>query len=232
MPDEFSENPAEEYKPPNVASRVPMDIPSPPLDEDAKHLQILVAEDDPINSRIIKKRLEKSGHQVYHTINGEECASSYGEMPAHFDVVLMDMQMPIVDGLTSTKVIRSYEKIESRLRLSRRAAMNGRVPIIAVSASLVERERQTYINAGLDGWILKPIDFKRLNTLLAGIVDDDVRNSCLYEPGKWERGGWFSKRQPSVPSEATPVQNSLQMDRSHVGSSLHSSQSGSMTPTL
>jgi hypothetical protein len=56
-------------------------------------LQILVAEDDPINSRIIKKRLEKSGHTVHLTGNGEECAASYQEKPGFFDVVLMDMQV-------------------------------------------------------------------------------------------------------------------------------------------
>ena len=77
---------------------------------------------------------------------------------------------------------------------SARADTNERIPIFAVSASLVERERQTYIDAGFDGWILKPIDFKRLNTLLAGITDEDVRNSCLYESGQWERGGWFLPR--------------------------------------
>jgi CheY-like chemotaxis protein len=53
----------------------------------------LVAEDDPVNSRIIQKRLEKSGHDVHHTVNGEDCASAYGEKPAFFDVVLMDMQV-------------------------------------------------------------------------------------------------------------------------------------------
>jgi CheY-like chemotaxis protein/anti-sigma regulatory factor (Ser/Thr protein kinase) len=247
MPDEFSENPVQtpaDEVPPHIASRVlfdiPKDDPSPPPQQDAEHLQILVAEDDPVNSRIIKKRLEKSGHEVYHTINGEECASAYGEKPAFFDVVLMDMQMPIVDGLTSTKMIRSFEKTHSEFNLSRRAAVNGRVPIFAVSASLVERERQTYINAGFDGWVLKPIDFRRLNTLIAGIVDDESRNSCLYKPGEWERGGWFCKRQPSVfdaktsPSDKTPVQNPpqvgselLQLDKD----SLHSSESGSITPT-
>jgi CheY-like chemotaxis protein/nitrogen-specific signal transduction histidine kinase len=245
MPDEFAETPDDvEDVPPHNASRVLFDIPketpSPPSKQDAEHLQILVAEDDPVNSRIIKKRLEKSGHEVYHTINGEECAGAYGEKPAHFDVVLMDMQMPIVDGLTSTKMIRSYEKTHSQLDLSPRAAQNGRVPIFAVSASLVERERQTYINAGFDGWILKPIDFKRLNTLLTGIVEEETRNSCLYQSGQWERGGWFSKRQPSVfdaktkPSDKTPVQNPppsgserLQPDMD----SSHSSESGSITPT-
>lgn len=60
---------------------------------DAKYLRTLVAEDDPINSKIIRKRLEKSGHEVYHTMNGEECARAYGERPTFFDVVLMDMQV-------------------------------------------------------------------------------------------------------------------------------------------
>ncbi len=205
MPDEFSENfdhSSGEAMPNQVASRVVFDIPNENkhtlAQQDAQNLQILVAEDDPVNSRIIRKRLEKSGHEVFLTINGEECATAFGEKQAHFDVVLMDMQMPIVDGLTSTKMIRSYEKSHSQLDLSSRAAANGRVPILAVSASLVERERQTYISAGFDGWILKPIDFKRLTTLLSGIVEEEIRNSCLYQPGEWERGGWFTKRQPSV----------------------------------
>lgn len=54
---------------------------------DAKHLRVLIAEDDPVNSRIIKKRLEKLGHLPYLTVNGEECASAYGEKTAEFDVV-------------------------------------------------------------------------------------------------------------------------------------------------
>ena len=118
--------------------------------------------------------------------------------------------MPIVDGLSATKVIRLFEKSQPLSSLSPRAANNGRVPIFAVSASLVERERHTYINAGFDGWVLKPIDFKRLNVLLAGIVDDQVRNSCMYQPGHWERGGWFHRMQPviqgaSFPSGESPV---------------------------
>jgi CheY-like chemotaxis protein len=60
---------------------------------DTEQLRILVAEDDPINSRIIMKRLEKSGHKVHGTTNGEECVAAYQEKPALFDVVLMDMQV-------------------------------------------------------------------------------------------------------------------------------------------
>ena len=111
--------------------------------------------------------------------------------------------MPIVDGLTSTKMIRSFEKTYSDGSLSKRAALNGRVPIFAVSASLIEQERDKYIDAGFDGWILKPIDFKRLIALLSGIVEEPTRQSCLYKPGEWERGGWFRKQQPDVFSSST-----------------------------
>lgn len=103
MPGESSTgSPVSEYPPresdlsARTPSRVLFDIPNknervePP---DAKRLRVLVAEDDPINSKIIKKRLEKAGHEICLTINGEECSSTYGERPAFFDVVLMDMQV-------------------------------------------------------------------------------------------------------------------------------------------
>jgi CheY-like chemotaxis protein len=102
--------------------------------------------------------------------------------------------MPIVDGLTSTKMIRAFEKSDKCTGLSSLAQYQGRVPIFAVSASLLEREKPTYVDAGFDGWILKPIDFKRLSVLLNGITEDNTRNDCLYVSGEWERGGWFEPR--------------------------------------
>jgi CheY-like chemotaxis protein len=102
--------------------------------------------------------------------------------------------MPIVDGVTSTQMIRSFETARMKSYLSSRALANGRVPIFAVSASLVEQDREKYIDAGFDGWIVKPIDFKRLSSLFAGMVDDEARNLCLYRPGEWECGGWFKGR--------------------------------------
>ncbi|KAL2392365.1 Cyanobacterial phytochrome B [Exophiala dermatitidis] len=160
----------------------------------ADNFSILVAEDDPINSKIMQKRLEKLGHSVRMTVNGEECASAHGEQPAAFDAILMDLQMPIVDGFSSTKMIRSFEKTHPDTSLSSRARLNSRIPIFAVSASLVEKERDRYIQSGFDGWILKPVDFRRVDELLRGVVDPEARAACLYECGKWERGGWFEAR--------------------------------------
>jgi len=181
-------------------SQVPEKTEEPPK---ADHMRVLVAEDDPVNSRIIQKRLQKLGHEVFLTVNGEECASTYGDKSGFFDIILMDMQMPIVDGLTSAKMIRSYEKSHPEHLLSTRATLNGRVPIIAVSASLIERERQMYIDAGFDGWILKPIAFQRLSEIMLGIVDKQVRRNNLYKTGNWESGGWFVEGQPDVFSADT-----------------------------
>ncbi|KIW41436.1 uncharacterized protein PV06_06997 [Exophiala oligosperma] len=197
MPDEY----AEKTEPPKTGAKVLFEEPESigaPSDTTetsrfgaSDNFSILVAEDDPINSKIMKKRLEKLGHIPHMTVNGEECASAHGEQPASFDAILMDLQMPIVDGFSSTKMIRSFEKTHSGTCLSSRAREIGRIPIFVVSASLVERERDKYIQTGFDGWILKPVDFKRVNQLLKGIVDPEARNACFYEKGNWERGGWF-----------------------------------------
>ncbi|KAI4954836.1 hypothetical protein J4E86_006146 [Alternaria arbusti] len=217
MPDEGGDSPVDPRpKPGSVLGEVQGDTPIQPSAEPEKltsdHMRVLVAEDDPVNSRIVKKRLEKLGHEVHLTVNGEECSSAYCDNSRDIDVVLMDMQMPIVDGLTSTKMIRSFEKLHTDI-YSARAALCGRVPIIAVSASLIERDRQRYIDAGFDAWILKPISFPRLNELMAAIVDTDIRHDCLYQPGEWEKGGWFHGGKHSAdeantkPSGEAPMPN-------------------------
>lgn len=68
-------------------------VPTSPGSESADHMRVLVAEDDPVNSRIIQKRLSKLGHEVFLTGNGEECASAYCDKSGLFDIVLMDMQV-------------------------------------------------------------------------------------------------------------------------------------------
>jgi hypothetical protein len=102
LPDDAPSTPASGPEPGAILGEIqdePKPIPPKPEDLSTEHMRVLVAEDDPVNSRIVKKRLEKMGHNVYLTVNGEECASAYGETPVDFDVVLMDMQVcsPDVD---------------------------------------------------------------------------------------------------------------------------------------
>lgn len=154
-------------------------------------LRVLVAEDDPVNSKIIHKRLTKLGHTVELTGNGEACATAFSIQGGGFDVVLMDIQMPIADGYASTQMIRDFESKEGPESLSGTPRGNSRIPIFAVSASLLESERQRYIDTGFDGWVMKPISFSRLNVLFNGISDKETRKQATYQPGQWENGGWF-----------------------------------------
>lgn len=118
-------------------------------------------------------------------------------------------------------MIRSHEKAHPGQNLSKHAALIGRIPIFAVSASLVEREKDKYVDTGFDGWILKPIDFKRLDTLIHGITHTETRLKCLYKKGEWEKGGWFKDHQPSVdeaktrPSPDAPVRTDSEAPKSH-----------------
>ncbi|KAL2869597.1 putative sensor histidine kinase/response regulator [Aspergillus lucknowensis] len=169
---------------PRTASSAP--VPSPNRSEPTPQaLRVLVAEDDPINAKIIEKRLGKLGHTVRNTVNGEECAATYAEDPAQWDVVLMDIQMPILDGMDSTKRIRHFEKQSE-------GVAKLHVPIFAVSASLLEKDALMYMDTGFDGWIMKPVNFQRLNTLFSGLHQEQARNAAVHRAGEWEKGGWFT----------------------------------------
>jgi CheY-like chemotaxis protein len=248
MPEDYQERPGTPKAGVKVLFEEPESVGAPSDTTDVERLasgdnfSVLVAEDDPINSKIIKRRLEKMGHSVYMTVNGEECSSAHGEQPAAFDAVLMDLQMPIVDGFTSTKMIRSFEKTHPGTCLSSRARHNSRIPVFAVSASLVEKEREKYIQTGFDGWILKPIDFKRVDLLLKGIMDGETRHSCLYQPGNWENGGWFEERRDTTafevdtrPSQERPTAEAERQRENHTsdaGSGASTLSSGTIRPAL
>lgn len=99
--------------------------------------------------------------------------------------------MPIVDGISATQAIRDFEGKNGPQPLSDKAKLKSRVPIFAVSASLLESDRQKYIDTGFDGWVMKPIDFARLNVLFSGLTNAAARQESIYKPGEWENGGWF-----------------------------------------
>jgi CheY-like chemotaxis protein len=111
--------------------------------------------------------------------------------------------MPLLNGYEATECVRGLEKdFEPPHRLSYQ--LNGRIPTFAVSASLVEEKREEIVSFGIDGWILKPIDFKRLRSVLGGITDLTQRRKDLYREGRsWELGGWLRQGATS-PDPPTP----------------------------
>jgi CheY-like chemotaxis protein len=89
-------------------------------------------------------------------------------------------------------MIRDFEIKTPKSALSNKARKgNKRAPIFAVSASLLEKEKDKYTDAGFDGWVMKPINFARLNVLFSGLCDPEARREATYKPGEWENGGWF-----------------------------------------
>lgn len=111
--------------------------------------------------------------------------------------------MPIVDGMSATKIIREFEQSSSENTIADKATAFGRVPIFAVSASLVEKDVQNYIDTGFDGYIMKPIDFKRVNSLLCSLQSEPERTALTYLPGNWENGGWLPRKSSGKPQTDT-----------------------------
>ncbi|KAF8208676.1 hypothetical protein K438DRAFT_1812696 [Mycena galopus ATCC 62051] len=190
--------------PPSFA-RLPVSPPTPPtegsLREDAPKLRVLIVEDNVINRTVLAKRLRLDGHDVVTTTNGQEALDQVTSDRA-YDAILMDIQMPILDGYAATQRIRALEKSSppDLPRLSNRLN-GGHIPIFAVSASLQEKRRQEMVNYGLDGWILKPIDFQRLKVILTGVTNPAQRVLDIYRPGcSWETGGWLPHAPPTSSS--------------------------------
>ncbi len=121
--------------------------------EDMKRsVRILVAEDNPVNQQLVKVMLEKAGYQVTIAQNGIETVEKFIADPAQFDIILMDIQMPKMDGITATMEIRKWEKDQS-------VAANDRspVPIIAVTANAMKEDRGKCLEIGMNDYLAKPI---------------------------------------------------------------------------
>jgi CheY-like chemotaxis protein len=88
-------------------------------------------------------------------------------------------------------MIRQHESSSDTVSSSVTASV-GRMPIFAVSASLRAEDMENFVEIGFDGWLLKPIDFRRLNLLLAGASSSEKRQEGLYERSRFRLGGWFT----------------------------------------
>jgi len=127
-----------------------------------KDVKILLAEDNIVNQRIAARMLEKQGCIVTTVDNGQEAVNK--TLQEHFDLVLMDAYMPVLDGLEATAAIRDHEKNTGR-----------RLPIIALTARAMQEDRKKCIDAGMDGYIAKPIDRKKMFEEIATVLSKGMK---------------------------------------------------------
>ncbi|RRS30300.1 MAG: hypothetical protein P794_07565 [Epsilonproteobacteria bacterium (ex Lamellibrachia satsuma)] len=123
-------------------------------DKSFEKLHILVAEDNAINQKLIKNVLNGFGVEVSIANNGEEAVNL--RMQHEYDMILMDIQMPVMGGIDATGKILEYEEKQRKRH----------VPIVALTANALEGDREKYINAGMDDYLSKPIELEKLNVLL------------------------------------------------------------------
>ncbi|TVQ11104.1 MAG: PAS domain S-box protein [Bacteroidetes bacterium] len=129
--------------------------PKEPIQKDgasvsAKKLHILLAEDKMVNQKVVKLMLTSMGHKVRIAKNGQEAIELY--QPDRFDLILMDIQMPVMDGVTATQKLKEMHK--------------NLPPIVGLSANAFEGDREKYMTLGMDEYLTKPVKKKDILALL------------------------------------------------------------------
>jgi two-component system, sensor histidine kinase len=122
-----------------------------PCDEQAKPLRplrILVADDSQVNRMVVTAALQKDGHTVIGVTNGREAVDAVSS--GGYDIVLMDDQMPEMDGVAATRAIRAL------------VAPHSEIPVIALTGNVYPEDQDRYAEAGMSGFVSKPVDFAAL----------------------------------------------------------------------
>lgn len=154
-------------------------------------LKLLIADDVEQNLQLLRLILEKAGHEVVTASNGQEAVEQY--QAGNFDAVLMDLHMPVIDGLQASQKIRTHEQ---NLNLQR-------TPIIALTASVMQRDRIKAKQAGMDGFAAKPLDVPQLFAEIGRVLN--YTQPATSQPAKtlglktidWQKGTnlWGSREE-------------------------------------
>jgi CheY-like chemotaxis protein len=126
--------------------------------EDSESLKILLAEDNRLNAEILIDILESEGFEVIHAENGKEAVEKFVQSDIReFDVILMDMQMPIMDGCEATRKIRALDRADAR-----------KIPIFACTANSFKEDRNRALESGMSYFLTKPIDVNEMLSKISG----------------------------------------------------------------
>jgi CheY-like chemotaxis protein len=135
---------------------------------------VLVAEDSPVNQAVALGMLKRLGLRADAVGNGLEAIEALGHIP--YDLVLMDLQMPVMDGLEATRRIRDASS----------QVLDRRIPVIAMTANAMQGDREICLQAGMDDYVAKPVKSETLAKTLARWLpraDAEVSSAGLAERG-------------------------------------------------
>ena len=128
--------------------------------EDLKGKHILLAEDIQINAQIMIQLLSMEGMEVKHAQNGKEALDMFTENEAgYFDAILMDVRMPVMDGLEASENIRASKKEDAK-----------KIPIIALTANAFDEDVKRSLQAGMDAHLSKPVEPQHLYDTLKALI--------------------------------------------------------------
>jgi len=133
---------------------------SPPSPK-TRPLRILVVEDNELNQKVLVNLLHRMGHDTIVAWNGEEAVQTFFQAKPPFDLVLMDLFMPVMDGITATALIRGRESL--------------RTPIVAVTAQCLPGDRDECLKAGMDGYLPKPVKIPALRETILRVTNYGLR---------------------------------------------------------
>ena len=156
--------------------------PAAPATCDLRPLKVLLAEDTLVNQKLAVGLLQRQGHQVVVANNGCEALRALETSP--FDLVLMDVQMPDMDGLEATEIIRQQEQGSDR-----------RVPIIAMTAHAMKGDRERCLEAGMDGYLAKPIRATALFETMAEVLGESHLAPAVHHNGDAAMVDWSAAQQ-------------------------------------
>jgi CheY-like chemotaxis protein len=149
---------------PELSSATP---PRPrPTPQSRRVLRVLVAEDNPVNQKLASSLLRREGHVVVIAENGQQAVEQAEQ--GQFDVILMDVQMPVLGGLEATAKIRERER-----------SGESHIPIIALTAHAMDGDRESCLAAGMDGYLSKPMRADQLFAAIDAVVDNVSRESIV-----------------------------------------------------
>lgn len=150
-----------------------------------KKSQILLVEDYPTNQMVAMGHLHSAGHQVDLAENGKQAVNAFKRK--QYDIILMDIQMPVLDGYEATKAIRDVENEINKIGEKKEAGKQERTPIIAMTAHAIKGYKEKCLNTGMDDYITKPLKRKQF----LEIVD------------KWRKSNAIIENQPSDQKDFT-----------------------------